>query len=282
MASPLPPQTRMGEMHLAVADPERALRLYRDVLGFRVLRQEGDDLLLGSGAPILRLTGTPGAPPRPPGTSGLFHAAYLLPSRADLGRLIRRLIDLQHPVEGASDHVVSEALYLRDPEGNGIEIYADRPRETWVWSERTLQMATRPMDVRGVLDAGGTEPWRGLPAGTTLGHVHLNVGAIGPAETFYRDVVGFDVTTHYGDQASFLSAGGYHHHLAVNVWEGRGAPPPPPGSLGMRDYTVLLPDAEAVDALETRLRAADREARRDGDALVSRDPSGNVVRFLSW
>lgn len=277
----LPAQTRMGEVRLAVSDVERTLALYRDVLGFRVLRTEGDDLLLGGDAPVLRLVPAPGAAPRPRGTTGLYHAAYLLPSRADLGRLIRRLVELQHPVEGASDHLVSEALYLSDPEGNGIEIYADRPRETWRWEDRALHMATRPMDVRGVVAAGGTEPWRGLPAGTTLGHVHLNVGEIAGAEAFYRDAVGFDLTTRYGDQATFLSAGGYHHHLAANTWEGRGARPPPPGTLGLREYSVVLPDEESVGALEKRLRRADLAATRDGDDLLARDPAGNAVRFVA-
>lgn len=277
----LPAATRMGEVRLAVSDLERALGLYRDVLGFRVLRSEGDDLLLGGDAPVLRLVPTPGAAPRPRGTTGLYHASYLLPSRADLGRLIRRLVERQHPVDGASDHLVSEALYLTDPEGNGIEIYADRPRETWRWQERTLQMATRPMDVRGVVASGGDEPWRGLPAGTTLGHVHLNVGEIAAAETFYRDAVGFDLTTRYGDQATFLSAGGYHHHLGANTWEGRGAPPPPPGTLGMREYSIVLPDAESVGAVEERLRGAGLAATREGDDLLARDPAGNAVRFVA-
>ena len=272
----LPPETRMGEVHLAVADVDRALALYRDVLGFRVLRAEGDDLLLGADAPVLRLSPAASARPRPAGTTGLYHAAYLLPDRASLGRLIRRLVELQYPVEGASDHLVSEALYLSDPEGNGIEVYADRPRDAWRWGpDRRLHMSTQPMDVRGVLAAGGETPWGGMPEGTTLGHVHLHVGDVAATEAFYRDAVGFDLTTRYGDQATFLSAGGYHHHLAGNTWAGRGARPPPPDALGLRSYTVRLPDAEALDALEERVPGA----RRDGDVLVARDPAGNVVRF---
>lgn len=274
----LPGSTRMAEVHLAVSDVERALGLYRDVLGFRVLQQQGDDVLLGAEAPFLRLTEDRAARPRPPRVSGLYHAAYLLPDRASLGRLIRRLIDLQHPVEGASDHLVSEALYLSDPDGNGIEVYADRPRESWRWTpERTLHMSTAPMDVRGVLLAGGEAPWRGLPEGTTLGHVHLHVGDVAKAEAFYRERVGFDLTTRYGDQATFLSAGGYHHHLAANSWNGRGAPPAPPDALGLRSYTVAVPDAEALDALEKRVT----DARRDGEALSVLDPAGNGVRFVA-
>ena len=281
MQARLPDATRMGEVHLAVSDLDRALGLYRDVLGFRVLRRQGDALLLGADSPILRLSPAAGAAPRPSGTTGLFHAAYLLPSRADLGRLIRRIVDLQHPVEGASDHLVSEALYLSDPDGNGIEVYADRPRSAWPVRDGSLQMATRPMDVRGVMAAGGTDPWRGLPEGTVLGHMHLNVGAIAPAEAYYRDAVGLDLVTRYGDQASVLSAGGSHHHLAFNTWAGRGARPPPPGTLGLRDYTVVLPEEEAVDHVEARLRKVDADATREGDALVSRDPAGNVVRFVA-
>lgn len=278
MESRLPADTAMRDVHLVVSDVEGALGTYRDVLGFRVLRQEGDDLLLGADRPLLRLTEDRAARPRPPRTSGLYHAAYLLPDRASLGRLIRRIIDIQHPVEGASDHLVSEALYLSDPDGNGIEIYADRPRDAWRWTQdRTLHMATAPMDVRGVLAAGGNAPWRGLPEGTTLGHVHLNVGDVTTAEAFYRDAVGFDLTTRYGDSASFLSAGGYHHHLAANTWMGRGASPPPPGTLGMRSYGVTVPDAEALDALEKRIGS---RATRDGESLTATDPAGNLVRFI--
>ena len=277
----LPPTTRMGEVHLAVPDVERSLSLYRDVLGFRVLKETGDGLRLGGDAPVLRLTHEPDAAPRPRGTTGLFHAAYLLPGRADLGRLIRRLVETQHPIEGASDHLVSEALYLRDPDGNGIEVYADRPRETWRWEDRRLHMATLPMDVRGVLASAGDEPWRGLPAGTTLGHVHLNVGDVPSAEGFYRDAVGFDVTTRYGDQATFLSAGGYHHHLAANTWEGRGARAPPQGTLGLRDYSIVVGSRDALEGVEARLEKRGAPLSREGDALLARDPAGNGVRFVA-
>lgn len=276
----LPADARMGEVHLAVSDLGRALALYRDVLGFRVLREQGGEAWLGGDAPILRLSETPGAAPRPRATTGLYHAAYLLPTRGDLGRLIRRLVELQYPVEGASDHLVSEAVYLSDPDGNGIEVYADRPRDRWRWDGATLHMATQPMDVRGVVASGGEEPWKGVPAGTALGHVHLNVGEIASAEAFYRDAVGFDLTTRYGDQATFLSAGGYHHHLAANTWTGRGARAPPPGTLGMRDYSVVVGGRDALDAVEERLRKT-AGAERVDDAVVARDPAGNLVRFVA-
>ena len=275
MDGKLPDAAGIGGVTLRVADLDRALAFYGRGLGLRVHARDEREATLGADAPFLRLVADPGAPPRPPGTSGLYHVAYLLPTRRDLARALRHLAESRWPLEGASDHLVSEALYLSDPEGNGIEVYADRPRDQWRASPGGgVEMTTTMMDVEGVLalDDGA---WSGFPGGARVGHVHLQVGDVPAAEAFYR-ALGFDLTTRYGAQASFLSAGGYHHHVAVNSWAGRGAPPPPEGARGLVEYVVRVPDRGAVDAAAERL--AGYAPRREGEDLVVRDPGGNVVR----
>lgn len=281
MTDKLPAQTEVDSVDLTVSDLGRALELYRDVLGFRVLRQENGVAHLGAERPLLRLHEDPRAPARPPGASGLFHVAYLLPDRAHLGRLVRRLIELRHPIEGASDHIVSEALYLSDPDGNGIEVYVDRPRELWTRADGGIQMATRPLDVRSLVEAAGEAPYEHAPHGTKVGHIHLNVAHVPSAEAFYRDAVGLDVTARYGPEASFLSAGGYHHHVAVNTWGTRGGPRPPAGAIGLREYTLRAPGRDALDALAERLQKEGAPFEEPAKALVASDPSGNRVRFVA-
>jgi catechol 2,3-dioxygenase len=270
--TPLPADTRMGPVTLGVRDLDASLRFYEG-LGFRALASSGDAATLGADKPVLRLVAEPASRPRPRGVSGLYHVAYLLPSREDLGALVRRIAQERLPIQGASDHLVSEALYLGDPDGHGIEIYADRPRDQWTWEQARLHMATLPLDVQDLLSAAGGRAWKGLPTGSTVGHVHLNVGDVRRAEAFYRDGLGFDVTAALGDVASFLSAGGYHHHLAVNSWEGRGAPPPPAGTVGLRSYAVEVPGRNAVSEVRERLGLSNEDE-------LARDPAGNAFRVV--
>ena len=180
---------------------------------------------------------------------------------------------------GASDHLVSEALYLHDPEGNGIEIYRDRPREQWRFVNGELQMDTLPLDldsVLGELNGADTEA-SGMPAGTRLGHVHLNVAELSSVEDFYAGVLGFDVTVRSYPGALFFSTGGYHHQIGANTWAGEGASAPPPGSLGLRRFELALPGAAELEQVEQRLRAAGSESKRDEDGLLVADPSGNGI-----
>lgn len=281
MTGKLPAQTEVDAVDLTVTDLARALELYQGVLGLRVLRREGAVAHLGAERAILRLHEDPRAPQRPRGASGLYHVAYLLPDRAHLGRLIRRFIDLRHPVEGASDHFVSEALYLSDPDGNGIEVYADRPRERWTRTDGSVTMTTKPLDIESLLHAAGDEPYAGAPDGTKVGHVHLQVSDVPRAEAFYRDALGLDVTARYGPDASFLSAGGYHHHVAVNAWGSRGGPRAPDGAIGLLEYALRVPDAAALDALAERLQKAGAPVAREGADVVTSDPSGNRVRVVA-
>jgi catechol 2,3-dioxygenase len=280
----------VGLVRLRVRDLGRVLGFYRDLLGLAVSRTDGSSVWLAPSAveergaePILRLDEDPAAPPRPDRTTGLFHVALLVPSRRALAGVLARLRDRRAPIHGASDHAVSEALYLEDPEGNGIEIYADRPRSAWREHHGELSMTTEPLDVDGLLAELNLEPrtsnlertghreprtlnQTGLPSGPVVGHIHLQVSDLAAAEQFYAGVLGFDVTVRNYPGALFLSAGGYHHHVAVNVWSSRRAPRPPMGAAGLVEFEVLVSGAPETPRLKDPdghvivIRAAGRSA----------------------
>jgi catechol 2,3-dioxygenase len=276
------PGTSMGAVRLTVADLDGMRDFYRDAIGLGevdaqngVVRLGADDDSIG---PIVELVGDADALPRPHGTSGLFHLAILVPTRADLARALQRVAEAGWRLSGASDHLVSEALYLSDPEGNGIELYRDRPREEWPVRDGVLQMDTLPLDLDGVLGELRREDTEAaMPAGTRIGHVHLNIGDLTAAEAFYSGTLGFDVTVRGYPGALFVSAGGYHHHLGLNTWAGEGAPPPPPGSRGLRQFEIRLPGADQLAAEEDRLREASFEPTSEDDGVRVTDPSGNEV-----
>jgi len=275
------PNTNIGAAHLTVADLDRSERFYRDVLGFRELARDGDTLALtADGAtPLLELTELLGAPPKPARATGLYHFAILTPSRLDLARSLRQLAEMRYPLSGASDHLVSEALYLDDPDGNGIEIYRDRPRAEWPRMGGQIRMATDPLDVDGILAEleRDDRPWDGLAPATTIGHMHLHVADLKAAEAFYHGVLGFDIIVRYGPSALFVSAGGYHHHIGLNTWAGVGAPPAPAGSAGLRHFVVRLPDQAALDAVLARVREAGVAIEDHTDGALVRDASKNAV-----
>jgi catechol 2,3-dioxygenase len=256
---------------------ERALTFYQEALGFQVHRREGDTARLGAGrADLVVLTEWPQAR-RVSGTTGLYHLAILTPSRLALARSLRRLAELETPVQGFADHLVSEAIYLADPDGNGIEIYRDRPRSEWPYQNGRLQMATDPLDVRGLLAEleGQPDSWSGLHPDTVLGHVHLHVADIRQAETFYVEVLGFELMVRYGPSASFLAAGGYHHHLGINTWNGVGAPAPPPNAVGLRWTLFYLPDDAALKRVIGRVRQAGLPMEERPEGFLLRDPAQN-------
>lgn len=265
----------IGTVYLRVADLDRQVAFYQDSIGLHLHRQEEQTAYLGTGvADLLALIHTPeGMPSR--GTTGLYHFALLVPSRADLAQTLKRLADTQTPIQGAADHFVSEAIYLADPEGNGIEIYRDRPRETW-YHDGEFRMGTAALDVDGVMGAlheqesGG----HGLPDGTIMGHIHLHVASIPAAEGFYHDLIGMDVMVNW-HSATFMSYNGYHHHVGANTWSGR--TPQPPDALGLDRFVLRVPDQAALDAVLARLDAAGVAVdRTDGHHLVL-DPSQNRV-----
>ena len=239
------PGTRVGAVRLNVADLDRQQAFSERVLGLRTIAREEEAIarLGADGTAFLELAGRPGAPLRPPRTSGLFHFAVLVPDRPALAASLRRIADAGWRLSGASDHLVSEALYLSDPEGNGIEIYRDRPREEWPREGGEIQMATMPLDLGSLLEEPETADG-GVPAGTRIGHVHLQVGDLDAEEAFWQGDVGLDVTVRSYPGALFMSAGGYHHHVGLNTWAGEGVPAPPPGALGLDYFELVVPGRE--------------------------------------
>jgi catechol 2,3-dioxygenase len=272
------PNTTIGAIRLTVADLDREQAFYEQTIGLRTLDRAGDAVSLGAdgATPLVELVRRPDAPRRALGTTGLFHLAILVPSRLELARALRRVADTGWRLTGASDHLVSEALYLRDAEGNGIEIYRDRPRGEWRHVDGGVQMDTLPLeldDVLGELAGTDAEP-SGMPPATRIGHVHLQVADLAAGEAFYHGTLGFEVTVRGYPGALFLSAGGYHHHIGLNTWAGEGAPAPAPGSTGLRWFEVVLP---GIPELEQVARRAGVEARRERDGIHLNDPSGNGV-----
>ena len=276
----LPRSSHIGRVRLQIADLGRSLEYYRETLGFRPLERDGHRALL---APhddervLLELQERRGAQPVPRrGRLGLFHFAILLPDRAALGRIVAHLADLGESV-GAADHLVSEAIYLTDPDGLGIEVYADRPRSTWRHEARQLAMDTLPLDVPSLLRAAGGQAWGGMPAGTTMGHVHLHVGDLEVAKRFYHEVVGLDLMVWSYPGALFLAAGGYHHHLGLNTWAGAQARPPGPDDAQLLDWELTVPARDDVAALVSRL---EQEKFPVDDGRV-RDPWGTTMRVVA-
>jgi catechol 2,3-dioxygenase len=275
----LPADTRIGRVRLRVADLERSIAFYQDVLGLGVARHGPSELALTAGPgtsagreklprELIVLEESPGIQRRPPRptSSGLYHVAFLLPSRAELGRTLLGLHHAGYPLRGMSDHAVSESLYLDDPDGNGLEIYADRPRALWPVRDGVVQLTVDPMDVEGVLSAAQPAPdrWPGLPPETIIGHLHFTVSNLERSVVFYRDVVGFDQMMRIPSLAA-VSAGGYHHHLNLNTWAGEGTPADSPQMAGLVGWELLVPGADARQALAERLGRAG--AARPGGAL---------------
>jgi catechol 2,3-dioxygenase len=280
----LDPRARIGVVRLAVADLDRAIAFYEGTIGLSTLDSSEGVARLGpeGGTPIVELEPDAAAPARPPGTTGLFHLAILVPSRSDLAAAVHRVSDAGWRFTGASDHLVSEALYLSDPEHNGIEIYRDRPREEWDYDDGQVRMATIPLNLQNVLgELGDADPAAAMPAQTTMGHVHLNVSDLDDTEAFYAGGLGLDVTVRGYPGALFMSAGGYHHHVGANTWAGEGAPRPPLGALGLRRYEVVVPEAGELESVGRRLGDAGADVHRENGSLLATDPSGNAVRVVA-
>jgi len=273
----LPPDTTVGPVELTVSDLERSRSYYEQIVGLRVLEHGGSRMSLGTdGTELLVLVEEPGARPAV-GHTGLFHFALLVPDRRSLARWLAHAGSDRVPLAGLSDHFVSEAIYLSDPDQHGIEIYADRPRQVWE-GQVEAGLTTLPLDVDALLaelEDPALESFEGLPAGTTMGHVHLRVATIPETVEFYRDLLGFDLMATYGSQAAFLAAGGYHHHIGANSWESSGAPPPPSGTAALRQATIVLPDAAERDRVTGRVADAGQEPEQGPDGVAVHDPSGN-------
>jgi catechol 2,3-dioxygenase len=294
---PIDPALRIGSVALAVSDLSRSVDFYERVLGLPLISRDSSGassgVLLGPDPeyPLLALTELVDPTPAPPGSTGLFHVAYLHPSRATLAETVRRVVGERWPLDGASDHGVSEALYLSDPDGLGIEIYADRPRALWKRPPdgHGVEMVTLPLDLDSLLAEGAPAASVAMPADTAIGHVHLKVADVPRAVSFYRDALGLQEQARL-PSAGFLSAGGYHHHVGLNSWQSQGGRPAPESAPGLRSIALELSDVAALQALERRLAEASRAgssgalspARETGDGrLALRDPDGHALTFFS-
>jgi catechol 2,3-dioxygenase len=278
MKSTIDLATRIGTVALSVADLRRSLAYYQHDIGLALLNQRGDQATLGVGSTaLLQLHEIPGAQLVRRAT-GLYHFALRVPTRRDLARMLRHFGERGTRISGAADHLFSEALYLSDPDGHGIEIYSDRPRDFWYDAQGNLRVASDPLDLRDILrELDGDEALsEGLPAGTDMGHIHLQVANIRDAERFYVDVLGFERMIGM-PTASFVSAGGYHHHIGMNTWAGIGVHFPPEGAARLLNYEVILPGQHALSAVIDRIREAGVSLTEDPEGWVVRDPSHNRI-----
>lgn len=270
----------VGQAHLAVSDLDGVSNFYRTMLGFKTFEESASGVLLGAGdRPFLRIT-TDKALRRAPRTgAGLFHNAFLVPDRTELARWLKHAAHSGVVLDGASDHLVSEAIYLSDPEGNGIEIYRDRSPMEWTYHpDGTVEMATHRLDLQALYDSAPDDAWEGMAAGTGIGHIHLQVGDIPAADAFYRDVLGMKLMSTYPG-AHFYATGAYHHHVAANIWNSRRAAPREKNLSGLQDYTLTFNDRASLDAA---LAAADRlavKATQENGVWSLTDPFGIGVRL---
>jgi len=280
MTSKVTTPLSIGKVTLVVHDLEGVRTFYERATGLHLLASDAASATLGIGSTILlELRRDQAAKSRSRRDAGLFHTAFLMPSRSDLGRWTKHAGEKRLPILGASDHGVSEALYLADPEGNGIEIYADRPSEAWKRTELGIDMPTDPLDIDSLIEGAGTHPWQGVPEGLTIGHVHLQVGAISPAEEFYAGSLGLDITHRYPG-ASFYSSGGYHHHIATNIWNSRGAPERLEPTTGLADVEIVANDPEILNAVRARVPAS-RLVKDSPSRISLRDPWGTSISLVS-
>ena len=273
------PNIYVGEVNIKVKNLEYSVTFYQNIIGLQLLEQsERKAVLTADGqTPLLTLEEPVDVIPKQEHMSGLYHFAILLPTRADLGDFLRHLILTGYPL-GAADHYVSEALYLNDPDGNGIEVYRDRPSLEWTWKNDLVEMATEQLDAEGILAESDAE-WKGLPSGTIMGHIHLHVGDLEKAKEFYTKGIGLEVVSYY-PQAVFLSSGRYHHHVAINTWQGTGAPTPPKNSVGLNWYSLVFPDKEAREKVMKQLEQMNTPVRKEGNTYVTEDPAGNQIRLM--
>jgi catechol 2,3-dioxygenase len=272
----LPAALRLGQVRLQVGDLARSLDYYTGVLGLNV-RERSDasaTLAAADGTVLVELVAVPGTRPvQPHSRLGLYHFALLLPDRPSLGRFLAHLARTGTRI-GASDHLVSEAIYLRDPDGLGIEVYADRPRAEWRYAGGQIEMTTVPMDTEGVLAAAGGQPWTGMPAGTVMGHLHLHVSDIEAASRFYHEALGLDRTVWNYPGALFLSAGGYHHHLGLNTWAGANAPAPAEDESRLLHWRIVLPSTDDARSVAERLTAVGHVVTESAGEWAAHDPWG--------
>lgn len=275
------PTTFVGHVKIKVEKLERSLQFYKDILGFDILERSDSSAKLTTDGKtsILSLEQPENVVPKQGRTTGLYHFALLLPTKTDLANIVVHLVE-KGVRFGSSDHLVSEALYLNDPDGNQIEIYIDRDPSEWDWNGEEVDMAVDPLDFERLLtNIVPGKTWKGMPEETLMGHIHLHVAELQKTEEFYVKGLGMDVVNRYGTQALFLSSGKYHHHIGVNTWNGVGAPKPPKNGVGLESYTLILPTEEARDGIVDSLKKIGADVVKENNKVITFDPSGNQIEL---
>lgn len=276
------PNIFVNELVLKVADIDRSIRFYTKIMGFSILKKNGKEAILTADGfkPIVTLIEPEDVVPKIPKRTGLYHFAVLLPSRYHLGLFLKNIQEQWYPIIGGSNHGVSEAIYLDDPDGNGIEIYRDVDTGQWSRSGDRIDMISDPLDYDQLIAEAGEDKWGNAPLNTIIGHIHLHVGDLDEAKKFYTEGLGFDLTMEAGTSAIFLSTGGYHHHIGLNVWNGRNVEPLPDNSVGMKYYSLVFPDENTRKATLDNLVNLGYEIIKEGNDIYTKDPSSNVIKLL--
>lgn len=275
------PNIFVTQIHLKVQDIERALEFYQDIMGFKVLkREERLTVLTADGVtPLVTIEQPTDVIAKQPRRTGLYHFAILLPTRVSLGLFLKNIIKRKYPIIGGSNHGVSEAVYLQDPDDNGIEVYVDTELDTWKWHNESVEMVNSPIDYEGIIAESGDREWEGIPPETIMGHIHLHVADLNESKIFYIKGLGFDLIQEMQNTAVFTSSGGYHHHIAFNTWNGKGAKALPDNSVGMKYYSLIFPDenfrAKAIEKLAT----LGFTTTHTEDKIFVKDPSENLIEF---
>ncbi|KGA97464.1 glyoxalase [Alkalihalobacillus alcalophilus ATCC 27647 = CGMCC 1.3604] len=276
------PITFVGQVNLKIQNLERSIAFYKEVIGFKVLEQTSRSAKFSADGKIalLSVEQPEHVVPKQGRTTGLYHFALLLPKRTDLANIVQHFakIGLQF---GSSDHLVSEALYLSDPDGNGIEIYVDRDPSEWNWKNKVVEMTVEPLNFPDLLSIGNEQSWKGLPIETTMGHIHLHVSELSKTEEFYIKGLGFEVVNQFGSQALFISDGKYHHHIGLNTWNGVGASAPPPNSVGLESFILMLSSEEKKNKIIAQLKGIGASVTEKSGSIITTDPSGNRIHLIA-
>lgn len=273
------PNFYLGQISIKVTNIEKSLAFYQKIIGFQIMAQNEREVTLSVDGvtPLLTIVQPNEVHPKENRTTGLYHFALLLPKRADLASFLRHVVNKKITI-GASDHLVSEAIYLDDPDGNGIEVYCDRPASDWIWTNGEVEMTTIPLDSDSLF-AENDAAWNGLPKNTTMGHIHLHVADLEETENFYVSGLGFKVVSHYPG-ALFVSTGGYHHHVGLNIWKGTGIPAPDENSVGLNWYTIVFANEGVRKETVKNLKNIGTQVVKYQDHYVTTDPSGNKIQLV--
>ncbi|WP_163539190.1 VOC family protein [Gracilibacillus sp. YIM 98692] len=276
------PYTFVNHVKIKVKDLDRSIQFYQQIVGFQVLESNDTSAALTADGQtsILSLEQPSEVESKQSRTTGLYHFAILLPNRSDLANFLYHCADVGLRL-ASSDHLVSEAIYFADPDGNGIEVYRDRAPSEWTWQGNQVAMTVDPLDFEDLLKEGKQGAWQGLPTQTVMGHIHLHVADIPKTKKFYEKGLGFETVCRFGDQALFISTGKYHHHIGLNTWNGVGAPPPSERSVGLESYTIIYPDQEAVQQAVANLKAIGASVKEEKDKTITKDPSGNKIILIN-